>query len=138
MALLLDGDPVPDVDGYRKAGGGAGLERALELGPAQVRKEVLLSGLRGRGGGGFRTGRKWAGVVDSGPTPRFAVCNAAEGEPGTFKDRALLRHDPYSVLEGLVIAAYAVGAEVAFFATKAKYTAELARVRRALGELTAA
>ena len=105
MGLLLDGPPVRSLDDYRAIGGGEALAAAERLGPALVRQEVLLSGLRGRGGAGFRTGRKWAGVVDSAPAPRFAVCNAAEGEPGTFKDRALLRHDPYGYVEGLAVAA---------------------------------
>jgi len=138
MALLLDGPPVASLDDYRRIGGGRAVETVARLGPAQVRKEILLSGLRGRGGGGFRTGRKWAGVVDSAPAPRYAVCNGAEGEPGTFKDRVILRHDPYAVLEGLVVAALAVEAEVAFFVTKAHYTEELGRVRDALEELAGA
>ena len=135
MGLLLEGAPVETLDDYRRRGGGTAVDTVARMGPAQVRKEILLSGLRGRGGGGFRTGRKWSGVVDSAARPRFAVCNGAEGEPGTFKDRAILRHDPYAVLEGLCVAALAVEAEVAFFATKGRFTEELARVRAALREL---
>jgi NADH-quinone oxidoreductase subunit F len=138
MGLLLDGPPVATLDDYLALGGGRACASAARLGPAQVRKEILLSGLRGRGGGGFRTGRKWAGVVDSAPGPRFAVANGAEGEPGTFKDRAILRHDPYAPLEGLCVAAMAVEAEVAFFATKAAFGEELQWVRAALRDLEAA
>jgi NADH:ubiquinone oxidoreductase subunit F (NADH-binding) len=138
MGILLDGPPVATLDDYRRLGGGRAAATADRLGPAQLRKEVLLSGLRGRGGGGFRTGRKWAGVVDSAPGPRFAVANGAEGEPGTFKDRAILRHNPFAVLEGLCVAALAVEADVAFFATKAGFVEELARVRAAWRELETA
>ena len=74
----------------------------------------------------------------AGPGRRFAVCNAAEGEPGTFKDRALLRHDPYRVLEGLAIASFAVGAEAAYIATKARYDREAERLSTALAEIEAA
>ena len=100
--------------------------------------EVAASGLRGRGGGGFPTGQKWTGIRDAGDGRRFAVCNAAEGEPGTFKDRALLRHDPYRVLEGLAIASFAVGAEAAYIATKARYAAEAERLARAIAEVETA
>jgi NADH:ubiquinone oxidoreductase subunit F (NADH-binding) len=105
--------------------------------PATLVELVTASGLRGRGGGGFPTGRKWAGIRAAGPGRRFVVCNAAEGEPGTFKDRALLRHDPYRVLEGLAIAGYAVGAEAAYIATKRTYTIEAERLAQAIAEIEA-
>ena len=79
---------------------------------------MARSELRGRGGAGFPTGEKWRAVRGIGAGPRFAVCNAAEGEPATFKDRLLLRTNPYQVLEGLAIAAYAVGAERAYVGLK--------------------
>jgi NADH-quinone oxidoreductase subunit F len=134
--LLLAGDPVEDLEDYIARGGGQGVAAIESMGAALARKEVLLSGLRGRGGGGFRTGRKWEGVVASAGPPRYAVCNGAEGEPGTFKDRALLRHNPYAVLEGLAIGAIAVEAQVAFIATKAAFRTEVDRVRAALADLT--
>lgn len=136
--FLLAGPPVADLSTYLAGGGGQGITKALELGPALVRQEVLLSGLRGRGGGGFRTGRKWTGVVESGPRPRYAVCNAAEGEPGTYKDRALLVHNPYPTLEGLAVAALAVEADEAYIATKRSYTDVVARLRQGIDELHAA
>ena len=135
MAMLLDGDPVRSLDDYRARGGGAAFAVATQIDPATLVELVTASGLRGRGGGGFPTGRKWAGIRAAGPGRRFAVCNAAEGEPGTFKDRALLRHDPYRVLEGLAIAGYAVGAEAAYLATKASYAREAERLARALEEV---
>ncbi|MDF2742940.1 MAG: nuoF 1 [Actinomycetia bacterium] len=96
---------------------------------------MARSGLRGRGGAGFPTGEKWRAVRAVGAGPRFAVGNAAEGEPATFKDRLLLRTNPYQVLEGLAIAAYAVGAERAYLGVKESVTAELQAVTRALREM---
>ena len=136
-SVLLDGNPVASLDDYLARGGLKALAAAHQLDPDVVIEEITASGLRGRGGAGFPAGRKWAGVRGAGPGRRFAVCNAAEGEPGTFKDRALLRHDPYKVLEGLAIAAYAVGAEVAYIATKASYAQEADRLARAIEELAA-
>ncbi len=136
-SVLLDGAPVTSLAEHRAHGGGQALEAARQLEPEVLIEEITASGLRGRGGGGFPTGRKWAGVRGGGLGRRFAVCNAAEGEPGTFKDRALLRHDPYKVLEGLCIAAYAVGAEAAYIATKASYQREAELLGRAIEELAA-
>ncbi|HZA80830.1 MAG TPA: hypothetical protein VFC13_05080 [Actinomycetes bacterium] len=96
---------------------------------------VAASGLRGRGGAGFPTGEKWRAVRAVGAGPRYAVGNAAEGEPATFKDRLLLRTNPYQVLEGLAIAAYAVGAARAYLGVKESVTTELQALTRALGEL---
>ena len=121
--ILLRGDPVRSLRDYRALGGGQAFAAATQVEPATLVELISASGLRGRGGGGFPTGRKWAGIRAAGPGRRFAVCNAAEGEPGTFKDRALLRHDPYRVLEGLAIAGYAIGAEAAYIATKAQLRA---------------
>src|SRR5947207_189096 len=108
--FLLPRTPVTSLEDYFATGGGVGLRRALDLGPAATIEEILRSGLRGRGGAGFPTGRKWASVAGQPGAHHYAVCNAAEGEPGTFKDRALLRANPYQLVEGLVIAAFAVGA----------------------------
>src|SRR2546421_11139966 len=105
MALtprLLPPRPVPGLAEYEETGGGQGLEAALRLGPGGVIDEVTASGLRGRGGAGFPTGRKWAAVAAnlSPVEPATGVVNAAEGEPGSFKDRASVRADPYRVLAG--------------------------------------
>jgi len=138
VPVLLAGEAVVDLADSVSRGGGEAIALAREAGPGHVISELGLSRLRGRGGGGFPTGRKWAGIRDAGPGRRFAVGNAAEGEPGTFKDRALLRHDPYQVLEGLAIAVLAVGAEAAYVATKASFTREAERLRVAIEEATAA
>ncbi len=120
---------------YEAAGGGRGLQTALATWPVAVIQEVAKSGLRGRGGAGFPTGEKWRAVRAVGAGSRFAVCNAAEGEPATFKDRLLLRTNPYQVLEGLAIAAYAVGAERAYVGLKEAFRPEIEPLRRALGEM---
>ena len=134
LVPLLDLVPRSFGD-YEAAGGGRGLQTALTGWPVAVIQEVAGSGLRGRGGAGFPTGEKWRAVRAVGAGPRFAVCNAAEGEPATFKDRLLLRTNPYQVLEGLAIAAYAVGAEHAYLGLKETFTAELQAVTRALREM---
>ena len=138
LPVLLAGEPVADLAAAAARGAGEAVGLAKEAGPGEVVSEIGLSRLRGRGGGGFGTGRKWGGIRDAGPGRRFAVCNAAEGEPGTFKDRALIRHDPYQVLEGLAVAVVAVGAEAAYVATKASYRPEAERLRTAIEETTAA
>ena len=116
-------------------GGGAGLDAARKLGPEATVDEIRASGLRGRGGGGFPTGAKWSGVRGAKGTHRYVVGNAAEGEPGTFKDRALMRRNPYQLVEGVAIAAFAVGATEAFIGLKASFTPEIAALERALREM---
>jgi NADH-quinone oxidoreductase subunit F len=133
---LLADDPIGSVEEYLATEwGGRGLERAVELGPDAVIAQLSESGLRGRGGGGFPTGTKWAGVRGQTGTDRYVIANGAEGEPGTFKDRALLRSNPYQVVEGLIIAAYCMGATEAFLALKASFVEELERVTRAVQEM---
>ena len=131
---LLDEAPK-SFDDYASGGGGRGLETALGAGPEAVIDEVAKSGLRGRGGAGFPTGEKWRSIRSTGTGTRFAVCNGAEGEPATFKDRTLFRTNPYQVLEGLAIAAYAVGAERAYVGLKESFAEELQAVDRALREM---
>ena len=121
------------------AGGGRGLHAAGRLGPIGIIDHVEASGLRGRGGAGFSTGRKWRTVAEnlSATAPPTVVVNAAEGEPGTFKDRAILRRNPYKVLEGALVAATAIGADRVILALKASFTTEVARVRSAIAEVRA-
>jgi NADH-quinone oxidoreductase subunit F len=131
---LLDHAPG-SFDQYLRLGGGRGLQRALSSPPEAAIEEVTRSGLRGRGGAGFPTGDKWRNVRTSGSGTRYTVCNGAEGEPATFKDRMLLRTNPYQVLEGLAVAAYAVGAEAAFIGLKEGFQPEIEAVERALEEM---
>jgi NADH:ubiquinone oxidoreductase subunit F (NADH-binding) len=138
-SYLLPGAPLTTLDEYLATEtGGLGLARAQELGPEATIDLVQRSGLRGRGGAGFPTGRKWQSVASGPEGTRYAVCNAAEGEPGTFKDRALLRSSPYQLVEGLLIAALAVRASEVFIALKASAAQEVERVTRAVQEMQAA
>src|SRR5262245_42200630 len=109
--FLLPDEPFPSYSAYRAAVGADAVAKARAASPEATLKEIGLSGLRGRGGAGFHTGTKWSTVKNQQAPTRVVVCNAAEGEPGTFKDRWLLRHNPYSVLEGMLIAAHVVGAQ---------------------------
>ncbi len=135
---LLPEAPIERIDDYLSAGGGRGLENALRIGESATIDLVTASGLRGRGGAGFPTGRKWASVRDGGAGTRFVVANAAEGEPATFKDRTLIRLDPYRIVEGAAIAAFAVGAGTVYLATKRSYRREVDALTRAAVELTGA
>ena len=125
------------LDEYLQARGGSGLEAARGLTPEGIISVIEASGLRGRGGAGFPTGRKWATVrANRSQSERTSVVvNAAEGEPGTFKDRTILRNDPYQVLEGALIAARAVEADQIVIATKASFAPEVARLRSAIAEI---
>lgn len=137
--FLLPTEPVGSLDEYLATDiGGSGVRRAHELGPTTTIDIVSRSGLRGRGGGGFPTGQKWAGIAAQSGSRRYLVCNGAEGEPGTFKDRALLRANPYQLVEGLTIAAFAIGAEEAFICLKASFRREIDAVTRAVQEFQAA
>ena len=132
---LLPDEPVTSLDEYRAVGGGRGLDAGDRLGRDGIVDELAAAGLRGRGGGGFPTGRKWASIRQATGTHHYAVCNAAEGEPATFKDRLLIRRNPYQVVEGLVIASWVVGAEEAFIGLKASFVAEHDALRRAIDEM---
>ena len=120
--------PIGTLDEYTKARGGSGLAAAREMSAEEIIERLEASGLRGRGGAGFPTGRKWRTVHDycSNFERTSVVVNAAEGEPGTFKDRTILRNDPFQVLEGAVIAALAVNADQIIVATKQSFTANAA------------
>jgi NADH-quinone oxidoreductase subunit F len=138
--LLLPARPMASLDDYLAAGGGRALPVARERGAAWVLDQLADAGLRGRGGGGFPTARKWRSVTNGGPElgDRYVVANGAEGEPGTFKDRPLMRTNPYLVLEGLSVAATVVHAREAFVAVKASFTPEIAALERALREMAGA
>ncbi len=139
MTFLLPAQPITSLDAWFATDvGGLGVDTAQRIGPAATIAAISQSGLRGRGGGGFPTGRKWSGIAGQAGTRRYLVVNGAEGEPGTFKDRALLRANPYQVVEGLIIAAFAVGAEEAFLCLKASFERELAAVSRAVQEFQTA
>ncbi len=117
-----------EVEHYLACGGYAGLARALMTSPAEVIAEVKRSGLRGRGGAGFPTGQKWDICRHSAGRPKYVICNADEGDPGAFMDRAILESDPHSVLEGLIIAGYAVGARQGYIYVRAEYPLAVKRM----------
>ena len=134
---LTTDEPVASVDDYLDRGGGRGLATARDLAPDQVIEIVRRSGLLGRGGAGFPTGIKWSTVREDPCPTKFVVCNGAEGEPGTFKDRWLLRMNPYLVVEGVAIAALAIGAQRAFIGVKAGFTREIERLTAAMRDMAA-
>jgi formate dehydrogenase iron-sulfur subunit len=116
----------------------AGLERARAMGPAGIVEAVLASGLRGRGGAGFPTGIKWKTAADAPGDRKFVVCNADEGDSGTFADRMLLEGDPFSVIEGMAIAALAIGASKGYVYTRSEYPHAIATFEKALAIARAA
>jgi NADH-quinone oxidoreductase subunit F len=124
-------DPA-SLDDYRYHGGYEALRRAVKLGPSGVIREVTDSGLVGRGGAAFPTGRKWAAVAGQPVRPHELVCNADESEPGTFKDRVLMEGDPYSVLEAMTIAGYATGAEHGYLYIRGEYPRALHALQTAI------
>ncbi len=130
-------DPA-SLDDYRAQGGLAGLRKALrELIPAQVIAEVKASKLVGRGGAAYPTGLKWQHATAN-PAPRYVICNADESEPGAFKDRVLMDGDPFRVLEGLLIACYAVGAEAGFIYVRGEHRLGYERFTEAVRQITEA
>ncbi|MDZ7780233.1 MAG: NADH-ubiquinone oxidoreductase-F iron-sulfur binding region domain-containing protein [Gemmatimonadota bacterium] len=122
------------LDGYRRTGGYEALGTALEEPPVALLDALDASGLTGRGGAGFPTGRKWRGVAEAPGTPKTIVCNADEGEPGCFKDRCLLDHDPHAVIEGMVLAARATGATRGFIYLRYEYPETEGVLERAIDE----
>ena len=120
------------LDDYVAAGGYRGLRRAIEVGREAVIAEVTASGLLGRGGAAFPTGRKWAGVAAQSGQPHYTVCNADESEPGTFKDRVLMEEDPYAIVEAMTIEGLATGSSRGFLYIRAEYPLSAARMAHAL------
>ena len=124
-------DPL-DLNQYLQHGGYAGLKRALSMSGAQVVQEVTDSGLRGRGGAAFPTGIKWKTVLDQQADQKYVVCNADEGDSGTFSDRMLMEGDPFTLIEGMTIAGVAVGATQGFIYLRAEYPHAEAALRAAI------
>lgn len=124
-------DPV-SIDDYRAHGGLVGLARAVELGPDETVAEVLASGLRGRGGAGFPAGIKWRTVLEADGDPKYICVNADEGDSGTFADRMVMEGDPFMLLEGIAIAAGAVGATEVLVYVRSEYPDAIATLREAI------
>jgi NADH-quinone oxidoreductase subunit F len=134
---VLPPQPIESLEEYVTRRGGRGIDAAAQVDAETIISEVEASGLRGRGGAGFPTGRKWRTIREnqSQDLPTTVVVNGAEGEPGTFKDRTIMRLDPYAVVEGALIAARAVGAPTIVFGLKRRFVPEVSRLRAAIAEV---
>jgi NADH-quinone oxidoreductase subunit F len=126
------------LESYRLEGGFGALGRAQKAGAEAVLRMVTEAGLLGRGGAAFPTGRKWASVAKAAARPHYLVCNADESEPGTFKDRVLMENDPFALVEGMAIAAFATGCEKGYLYVRDEYPLARRRVENAIGQARAA
>ncbi|GMV08331.1 MAG TPA: NADH-quinone oxidoreductase subunit NuoF [Gemmatimonadaceae bacterium] len=126
------------LEGWKKRGGYKALEMALGMDPVAIQNVVKESGLRGRGGAGFPTGLKWSFMKLGDGKPHYLCCNADESEPGTFKDREIMRWTPHALIEGVAIGAYAIGAETAYIYIRGEFTEPIQRMEAALAEARAA
>ena len=124
-----------NIDEALGFGGFQGLEKALEMEPQQVVDEVLEAGLRGRGGGGFPSGRKWQFALNQDNDEKYVVCNGDEGDPGAFMDRSILEGNPFAVIEGMIIAGYAIGASNGYFYVRAEYPVAVNRLKIAIKQM---
>ena len=124
------------IDAYRSIGGYEALTRILKdkISPEDVTNEVKASGLRGRGGAGFPTGLKWSFMPRNAPGQKYLVCNSDEGEPGTFKDRDIIRYNPHALIEGMTIAGYAMGATVGYNYMRGEFVEPYLRIEQAMQE----
>lgn len=120
------------IQDYLDRGGYKGLEAALSMSPEEVIEQIETSGLRGRGGAGFPTGRKWRSCREVPSDIKYMLCNGDEGDPGAFMDRSILEGDPHSVLEGLIIGAYAIGARYGYFYIRDEYGLALSHMEEAI------
>jgi NADH-quinone oxidoreductase subunit F len=121
-------------EGWVQRGGYTGLRKALGMAPEAIIEELKASGLRGRGGAGFPTGLKWSFMPKGDGKPHYLVCNADESEPGTFKDREIMRWTPHALIEGCAVAAYAIGAERCYVYIRGEFTEPLAVMGQAVAE----
>lgn len=124
-------DPT-DLSHYLAHDGYCGLTRVFDVGPERVLEEVKHSGLRGRGGGGFPTWRKWQFCRDAESDQKYLICNADEGDPGAFMNRSLIEGDPHSLIEGMIVSGYALGASIGYIYCRAEYPLALERLRLAI------
>ena len=126
---VINPEDINEALGY---GAFMGIKKALTMTPAEVVDEVLASGLRGRGGGGFPTGRKWSFALATKADQKYVVCNGDEGDPGAFMDRSILEGNPFAVIEGMMIAGYAIGATEGYFYVRAEYPIAVKRLQMAI------
>lgn len=121
-----------DIDEYLERDGYAALKKALKSNPFEIIDEIQKSGLRGRGGAGFNTGLKWRFCKEAESDEKYVICNADEGDPGAFMDRSVLEGDPHSVLEGMIIAGYAIGSNTGYIYCRAEYPQAIKRLNQAI------
>lgn len=126
-------DEYRTLEGYKKFGGYETLKKALKMEPKAIIEEVKASGLRGRGGAGFPTGTKWSFLPNNGE-PRYLLCNADEGEPGTFKDRLMMERAPHQLIEGMIISAFAVQSQKSYIYIRGEYVDCIRIIEKALKE----
>jgi NADH:ubiquinone oxidoreductase subunit F (NADH-binding)/(2Fe-2S) ferredoxin/NAD-dependent dihydropyrimidine dehydrogenase PreA subunit len=134
IALAYNGliDPT-SIEDYIAVGGYTSLSKALnEMSPEDIVTEVESAGLRGRGGGGFPTARKWRSCREAEGSPKYVICNGDEGDPGAFMDRAIMEGNPHSVIEGMLIGAYAIGSEHGYIYVRNEYPLSVERLKRAI------
>ena len=127
-----------DINEAMGEGAFKGLKRALSMDPKEVIDEVLNAGLRGRGGAGFPTGRKWSFAYANEADQKYVVCNSDEGDPGAFMDRSILEGNPFAVIEGMMIAGYAIGASEGYFYVRAEYPIAVNRLKLAIKQMNEA
>ena len=133
--LIIPKTPYDSYESYLEESGPSALLKAKKIKPKIILREIMRSGLRGRGGAGFSTGIKWKTLHKHSCPTKYVVCNAAEGEPGTFKDRYLIRKNPFAPLEGMLIAAHLLNAKEIYIGIKASFEREIDRLNHALQEL---
>jgi NADH-quinone oxidoreductase subunit F len=138
MRILMAHIDSPEqcrIDTYLRNGGYQAVRKAIpHIAPAEVTEMVKQSGLRGRGGAGFPTGMKWGFVPKNPALPKYLVCNCDESEPGTFKDRLLIEHDPHQLVEGMILASYAIGAKLAIIYSRGEFFEGIIKLRKAIKE----
>ena len=136
VKILTEHNDKPEfqgLDGYKKHGGYETLAKALKLKPEEIKNQVKEAGLRGRGGAGFPTGVKWGFLPENGET-RYLLCNADEGEPGTFKDRLMMERAPHQLIEGMLISAFAIHSPKSYIYIRGEYSESLRIVEKAIKE----
>src|SRR5437867_2092247 len=130
----IDEPGIENIDTYEKFGGYAGLKKSVKMDRQTVIDEVKTSGLRGRGGAGFPTWIKWNGIPKDTAKPHYVLCNADEGEPGTYKDRELMDRLPHMMIEGMLIAGFATQSQVGYVYIRGEFIAQAQKVRAAIDQ----
>jgi len=135
LTANIDDPNQHTIETYEKNGGYQAIRKAIpQIAPSDLIETVKQSGLRGRGGAGFPTGSKWGFVPKDPSLPKYLVCNSDESEPGTFKDRLLIEHDPHQLIEGMILASYAIGAKFAFIYCRGEFFEGITKLRTAVSE----